>query len=72
MPRRACGTAHADHVTLIARANQKDQPPPTTVIARSEATWQSVLFPPPGGGRAMLCTAGDADCHAPMGRAMTW
>ena len=34
MPRRACGTAHADHVTLIARANQKDQPLTTAVIAR--------------------------------------
>ena len=63
LPRRACGTAHADHVTLIARANKMDQPLPTTVIARGKAPWQSVLFPSPRGGRAVQSTAGDADCQ---------
>ena len=34
------------------RYKQKDRVPTTTVIARSEATWQSVLFPAPfGAGR---------------------
>ena len=39
------------------RKKQQDQPPSTSVIARSEATWQSVLFPSPCGGRAVLRTA---------------
>ena len=40
------------------RYKQKDRVPITTVIARSEATWQSVLFPAPfGAGR----------CFAPQG-----
>ena len=63
LPRRACGTAHADHVTIIVRANKKDQPPSITVIAKPEGLWQSVLFPSPGGGRAVQSTAGDADCQ---------
>ena len=28
--------------SMIARANKKDQPPPTTVIAKPEGLWQSV------------------------------
>ena len=47
---------------MIARANKKDQPPPTTVIAKPEGLWQSVT---PAARCAARPRRGrkDADCH---------
>ena len=42
---------------------QRDQPPVTTVIARAVRP----VAIRPHRGRAVRCTAGDADCHSPYG-----
>ena len=53
--------------------NQRHQLSNHRVIARSAATWQSVLFPVPSGDRSMRNIAGDADCHVACRLlAMTW
>ena len=67
----ACGIAHADHASMIATLKKKDQLPSYHVIARRAKPDVAIrFFPvPPGPGGA--CAAGVADCHGPMGLAMT-
>ena len=51
--------------------NQKDQPKVTTSLRGPQGRGNPFSSVPLIGGRAVLCTAGDADCHVALLLAMT-
>ena len=53
-------------LSMTAAPKQKDQPPISTSLRGAKRRGNPFSFRPQR-GRAVLCTAGDADCHGPAG-----